>query len=138
MPRLAVRGRHILVRKPLYEDGGRCRGLMLSSAVVGRLPSGAGAGPGGAPAAAQRRGRPTWKREGPAAGWPAAAEECRDTNPVGIGRVDGEPRSSLYRLLGGRTRSDRRGFAPVAQFSGGPSMRPEVLRRLPERRAGRW
>src|SRR3712207_2449283 len=56
---------------------------------------------------------------------------------VGTGRVSGEPRSSLYRLLGGRTRSDGRGFAPVAQFSGGPSMRPEVLRRLPERRAGR-
>ena len=32
------------------------------------VPSGAAAGPGGAPAAAQRRGRPTWTREAPSAG----------------------------------------------------------------------
>src|SRR3954447_11639184 len=31
-------------------------------------------------------------------------------------RVGGEPGSSLYRLLGGRTRPDGRGFAPVAHL----------------------
>src|SRR3954447_4387534 len=71
----------------------------------------------------------------------AVAEEVSFTRctaavvPASGGR---EPGSSLYRLLGGRTRSDRRGFAPVAQFNAGASTRPEVLRRLPERRACSW
>src|SRR3954465_6697799 len=39
----------------------------LFAAIVDRRRG--GAGPGGAPAAAQRRGRPTWTRDEPAAGW---------------------------------------------------------------------
>src|SRR3954471_12032018 len=70
-----------------------------------------------------------------------AAEEERDGSAPRAGPVrgGGEPGSSLYRLLGGRTWSDGRGFAPVAHLSRGPSMRPEPCAgRLPERRACAW
>src|SRR4051812_19954735 len=89
------------------------RGSFLFAARVDRRRG--GAGPGGAPAAAQRRGRTTWTRDEPAAAWSAAEQDGRRA-PGARARVGGEPGSSLYRLLGGRTRSDGRGFAPGAHL----------------------
>src|SRR6188472_692043 len=99
---------------------------------------GRGAGPGGAPAAAQRRGRTTWTRDEAPAEWGSLPRrETRDPRVARGGWV-GEPRSSLYRRLNGGTRWDGRGFAPVAQLIRGPSTRPETPRRLPGRRVGWW
>src|SRR3954453_280224 len=67
------------------------------------MPAVSDAGPGGAPAAAQRRGRTTWTCEGPAAGCPAAEEGMATGRfaAAGSGRAAGELGSSLYRLLAG-------------------------------------
>jgi len=47
---------------------------------------GRGAGPGGAPAAAQRRGRTTWKRDEAPAGW-NGCREGEDPGPGGCARA---------------------------------------------------
>src|SRR3954471_20245491 len=103
------------------------------------VPSGAAAGPGGAPAAAQRRGRPTWTREAPTAGWPAAEDEEVQRYQSG-GDRPGERGAALISLSPPRG-EDQVGWEGLRSGSAiqcGPSTRPEVLRRLPERRAGWW
>src|SRR5689334_8276397 len=95
---------------------------------------GRGVGPGGAPAAAQRRGRTTWRREETPAEW-GSLPRRGDPGPRGGARGwVGEPRSSLYRRLKGGIRWDGRGFAPVAQLIRGLSTRArDYVRRRGQR-----
>src|SRR3954470_21174650 len=110
---------------------------ILSFSRSSLAPPGAAAGPGGAPAAAQRRGRRTWRCEGPAAGSPAAGNTGSRAY-----RADGDRpggwRAGLISLSPprGEDQVGWEGFAPVAHLREGPSTRPQwAVWRLPERRA---
>src|SRR3954447_16325552 len=125
----------------LYEDGGRCRGLLVPPRQL--MPG---------------------RQRGSGSRWSARSRGAARTNDLEARQADGRiscrsggtpktrgQRSGGDRLggwgaglislspPGGRIRSGRRGFAPVAHLRDGPSMRPERwLWRLPERRACWW
>lgn len=85
-----------------------------------------------------RRGARLSRRECSSTGGRMTCRGGVESPPAGSGQRVREPRSSLYRLLGGRPGLMGGCFAPVAQFIRGPSKRPEHSRRLPERRACGW
>src|SRR3954470_2404141 len=66
-------GRRARATRTLYEDGGRSQRVLVRPFLFAARGDGrrGGAGPGGAPAAAQRRGRTTWARDETAAAWPS-------------------------------------------------------------------
>jgi hypothetical protein len=124
-PVVLTRTSPALIVQSLYEAGGRGQDANFAVSWVaarrmGALLSGM-SGPGGAPAAAQRRGRRPGRarnrRHDESAGEPERARVS------GGGRASGRGAAliSLSPPQGARTRWDGRGFAPVAQLIRGPS-----------------
>src|SRR3954470_16156393 len=81
-------GRRARATRTLYEDGGRSQRVLVRPFLFAARGDGrrGGAGPGGAPAAAQRRGRTTWTRDEAPADFVACREGDGPGGPRGGAR----------------------------------------------------